>query len=190
MGNLKKSKTRNTLIVGIISTAIILAFVSLSFTSTEISLEQIIENKDCEALQKWENDHIYEDTLEISSELKTKIFKMEIGCELKVIQNLFGTVTENKEYEIQIEIDKYQYKKGDIMKVEITITPEYNKGISLKFDNYIASMYNIMSADEDGKYRELLTTKLLKEGKHTIGIHKGVSPTGYWGESIEFEIIK
>jgi len=180
------------LIIGIIATASLLVFVSLSFTSTEINLEQIIENKDCKALQKWEDDHIYEDTLEISSELKTKIFKMEMECELKVIQNLFGTdtVTENKEYEIQIEIDKYQYKKGEIMKVEITITPEHNKGISLKFDNNFANMYNILSADEDGKYRELLTTKLLKEGKHTIGIHKGVSPTGYWGEPIEFEIIK
>lgn len=185
-------KTSNALIVGIISSVTILAFVSLSLISSEINLDQIIENKDYKALQKWENDQLLDENLNLSSKQVTELLKLDMECKLKIIKNLYNpdTITENKEFEVQIIIDKYQYKKGDIMKAEIIITPEYNKGISLKFDNYIANMYDIMSADEDGKYRELLTTKLLKEGKHTIGIHKGASPTGFLGEPIEFEIIK
>ena len=84
-------KKSNFTIIGIIITAgIISAFVSLLLLYPETSLEQILQNRDCQALQKWENEHIYDDALELSSELKTKIFKLEMECESKAFENIFG----------------------------------------------------------------------------------------------------
>lgn len=190
--NVKKLMMKNILILGIICIAAVLAFASLSFTSTEINLDQIIENKDCKALQQWENNQLFDDNLNLSSEQITSLLKLDGECELKIIKNLFDIeiVEENKEYDIQITLDKHEYKRGEIMNVEVSITPEHNKGIYLKFDNKSSHMSSIRYNNEDGKYEGTINMKNMDIGNHIIGIHKESSPTGYWGEPIEFEIVK
>lgn len=84
-------KKNDFLIIGIIiTTGPILVFARLSLMSSETSMEQILKNKDCKALQKWEDEHIYDETLKPSSELRTRIFKMEMECGAKALENVFG----------------------------------------------------------------------------------------------------
>ncbi len=63
---------------------------SLSSIFTEISLEQIIKNKDCKALEKWGNDNKFEDNLSLSSKQLEKAMKLEFECQTKAFENVFG----------------------------------------------------------------------------------------------------
>jgi len=45
-----------------------------------MTLDQIIKNRDCSALDKWENEHMFDDDLNISSEQLSDAMKLAIEC--------------------------------------------------------------------------------------------------------------
>ena len=58
--------------------------------SATLTLDQIIQNKDCNALMKWEEEHMFDDDLDISSEQLSGVMKLAMECTGKVLDNVFG----------------------------------------------------------------------------------------------------
>lgn len=75
---------------GILGTAIILISLSSLSISPEMSLEQIIKNKDCKALEKWGDNNKFNENLNLSSKQLEEAMKLEFECEAKALKNIFG----------------------------------------------------------------------------------------------------
>jgi len=76
-------------IIGVVSVVIIIVVILLG--SASATLDQILASKDCTALEKWGEDHIYDDNLDITDEQKKKILSVGMECAGKAIQNMFGS---------------------------------------------------------------------------------------------------
>jgi len=55
-----------------------------------MTLDQIIKNRDCSALDKWENEHMFDDNLNISSEQMSAAISLATECIGKALGNMFG----------------------------------------------------------------------------------------------------
>ena len=76
---------------GISVVAIILIVVALSGPTVAVmSLDQILANKDCEALDKWGNEHLYDENLNLTNEQQKKIMSVGFECGMKAVKNMFG----------------------------------------------------------------------------------------------------
>lgn len=60
------------------------------YQSPSVTLDQIIKNKDCVALDKWENEHMFDDDLNVSSEQLSASMKLAAECVGKALKNMFG----------------------------------------------------------------------------------------------------
>jgi len=81
---------RNYLFILIAVVAIVLIVMVYSMAATS-SLDQIIKNKDCTALSKWEEEHIFDDNLNISSEQLSSTMKLATECVGKALGNTLGS---------------------------------------------------------------------------------------------------
>lgn len=59
---------KNYLFILIAVTSAVILITVFSLMSATMTLDQTIKNKDCTALSKWEEEHIFDDNLNISSE--------------------------------------------------------------------------------------------------------------------------
>jgi len=97
---------KNYLFILIAVTAIVLVVVSYSMSAT-LTLDQIIKNKDCVALDKWENEHMFDDNLNISSEQMSGAMKLAMECTGIALNNMLGDKLDTKQegkYSEQITI--------------------------------------------------------------------------------------
>ena len=72
--------------------AIVIIGVVVSYQSPSMTLDQIIKNRDCAALDKWENDHMFDDNLDISSEKMSAAMSLATECVGKALDNMFGNL--------------------------------------------------------------------------------------------------
>ena len=56
-----------------------------------MSLDEILANKDCTALEKWGEDKIYDDNLNLTEEQRSKMMELSIDCSIKGAKNLLGS---------------------------------------------------------------------------------------------------
>jgi len=80
-------------IFGLIAISIVIVIIGavVLYQSPSMTLDQIIKNKDCSALDKWENDHMFDDDLNISSEQMSNARKLATECVGKVLNNMLGS---------------------------------------------------------------------------------------------------
>jgi len=74
----------------VIVIAIVIIGVIVSYQSPSMTLEQIIKNKDCAALDKWEEEHMFDDNLNISSKQMSAAMSLATECVEKALGNMFG----------------------------------------------------------------------------------------------------
>lgn len=101
------SMNKNYLFAGIgaVSIVIILSVV-LSVLGASINLDQILANKDCAALEKWEAEYIYDENLNLTNEQKKKIMSVGLGCVGKAMNNVFGNSDSSSTVSDNIEENK------------------------------------------------------------------------------------
>ncbi len=75
------------------------------YQSSSMTLDQIIKNKDCAALSKWEEEHMFDDNLNISSEQMSQAMKLATECVGKVLKNMSGS-SDSKTNEYLENMDK------------------------------------------------------------------------------------
>ena len=83
-----------------------------------ITLDQIIKNKDCAALEKWENKHMFDDDLNVSPEQLSAAIKLAAECVGKVVGNMFGNSDLSTDTTDPIVILDEILNKGDCEGVE------------------------------------------------------------------------
>ena len=71
---------------------IVIIGVVILYQSPSMTLDQIIKNRDCSALDKWENDHMFDDNLNISSEQMSAAMSLATECVGKALGNMFGNL--------------------------------------------------------------------------------------------------
>ena len=75
-------------------TAIVIAIVVIGvvvlYQSPSMTLDQIIKNRDCSGLEKWEEEHMFDDNLNISSEQMSAVMNLTTECVGKALGNMFG----------------------------------------------------------------------------------------------------
>lgn len=81
---------KNYLFVGGVGAVITVVVVMILSSSASMSLDVILANKDCVALEKWEEEHIYDENLNLTDEQKKKIMSVGFGCVRKAMNNMFG----------------------------------------------------------------------------------------------------
>ena len=69
--------------------AIVIIGVVILYQSPSMTLDQIIKNRNCSALEKWENDHMFDDNLDISSEQLSAAMSLAAECVGKALGNMF-----------------------------------------------------------------------------------------------------
>ena len=72
-----------------VAIVLVIAFSSMSATLT---LDQIIKNKDCSALEKWEEEHMFDDDLNMSSEQLSAAMSLAAECVGKALGNMLGNL--------------------------------------------------------------------------------------------------
>ena len=77
-------------VLGIVVIVIAIIGVVVLYQSPSMTLDQIIKNKDCSALDKWENEHIFDDDLNVSSEQMSAAMSLATKCIGKALGNMFG----------------------------------------------------------------------------------------------------
>ncbi len=101
------------LIAVVIAIILIIVFSSIFTTMT---LDQIIKNKDCVALDKWDNEHMFDDNLNISPEQMSAVTSLTMECAGKALGNMFGDKSDTKQedkYSEQITIVNNLIKDRD-----------------------------------------------------------------------------
>jgi len=76
--------------IGIISALIILFVVISGSTFTAITLDEIIKNKDCNGLMQWEEDHMFDNELDLTSKQISGGTQLAMECTGKALDNMFG----------------------------------------------------------------------------------------------------
>jgi len=76
--------------IGAVIVVIILVISLSSSTISVMTLDQILTNKDCVALEKWEEEHIYDENLNLTDEQKKKMMSVGLECVGKAMKNMFG----------------------------------------------------------------------------------------------------
>jgi len=71
-----------------VATAIIIV-VALS-GSASMTLDQILEAKDCEALDKWGDKYLYDENLNLTDKQQSGIMKLGFTCGMNVAKNMLG----------------------------------------------------------------------------------------------------
>jgi len=77
-----------------IYTLIILAVIGIAilgivlYQIPSMTLDQIIKNKDCTALSKWEEEHMFDDNLNVSSEQMSAAMSLAAECVGKALGNM------------------------------------------------------------------------------------------------------
>ena len=81
---------RPFVIVGIVAAFVVVGVVVIVVLGEPaMSLDQILKNKDCEALDKWQTN-LYDDNLNLSAEQKSGMMELALECGMKAIGNMFG----------------------------------------------------------------------------------------------------
>lgn len=115
---------KNYLFVGIgaVSIAIVIVVAVVLFgTATSMSLDQILASKDCQALDKWGDDHLYDENLNLTDEQQNKIMSVGFGCGMKAVKNMFGgadsssTVTDEHREALRVFTDIRETQDCDRM---------------------------------------------------------------------------
>ncbi len=104
---------KNYLFILITVVVIILAVVFYNSTITTITLDQIIKNKDCTTLSKWEEEHIFDDDLNISSEQLSSAMKLAIECTGKALKNMGGNLDSSHTLTDQERASDLEYTLSD-----------------------------------------------------------------------------
>jgi len=81
---------KNYIFILIAVAAIVLVAVAYSMTAT-MTLDQIIKNKDCVALDKWDNERMFDNNLDISSEQMSAAMKLAMECVGIGLDNMLGS---------------------------------------------------------------------------------------------------
>jgi hypothetical protein len=82
---------RNYLLVGGVGAIVVVVVVVMLSSFASMSLDVILANKDCEALEKWGDEHWYDENLNLTDEQKKKIFSVGLECGMKAVNNMFGS---------------------------------------------------------------------------------------------------
>jgi len=91
-------------VLGIVVIAIVIIGVVVLYQSPSMTLDQIIKNRDCSALDKWENDHMFDDNLNISSEQLSATMSLATECVGKALKNMFGNSDSSTDTTDPIEV--------------------------------------------------------------------------------------
>ncbi len=78
-------------VLAAISIVIVIIGVVVLYQSSSITLDQIIKNKDCTALSKWEEEHMFDNNLNVSSEQMSAAMKLATECVGKALKNMSGS---------------------------------------------------------------------------------------------------
>ena len=81
-------KEKYLILIGGIVTVSVVA-VLLSMNSPSMTLDQIIQNRDCKALMEWEEEHMFDEDLQITKEQTVEGMKLGFECGIKALQNEF-----------------------------------------------------------------------------------------------------
>ena len=178
--------------VGIIAVGLILAVViSSSSKVSSITLDEIIKNKNCKALQEWELEHSFDENLKISSEQMSAGMSLALKCTGKMLDNIGNAsppsqsnvevvqdesyveitsdnIIENSlhQYNVQITLDKDQYFFNQYIHVNVAVSPIVDGTIIIGVDDY-RSKY-VRDYDQDGNY----TIKILAQPFWGVGMHE------------------
>ena len=74
----------------IVVIAIVIIGVVVLYQSPSITLDQILKNRDCSALDKWEEEHMFDDDLNISTEQMSATMSLATECVGKALGNMLG----------------------------------------------------------------------------------------------------
>ncbi len=56
-----------------------------------MSLDQILANRDCTALDEWGNENLFREGLDLTQEQRSGIMNLAFECEFKALENMFGS---------------------------------------------------------------------------------------------------
>ena len=93
--------------------AIVIIGVVVSYQSPSMALDQIIKNRDCSALDKWEEEHMFDDDLNMSSEQMSAAMSLATECVGKALGNMFGNSDSLSDTTDPIEVLDEILKKKD-----------------------------------------------------------------------------
>ena len=96
-----------------IGVAIVIIGVVVLYQSPSITLEQIIKNRDCSALEKWEEEHMFDDNLNVSSEQMSAAMKLATECVGKALKNMSGNSDSSTDTTDPMVVLDELLKKGD-----------------------------------------------------------------------------
>ena len=134
-----------------------IAILSLSESSPEASLQQIVDNKDCAGFVKWEENNMFNESIELSPKLQEDAMKLYGECGVKALQNTFGSSTTTKTNEDpikslqQIIVDQdcqkfeqwtSQYKTDGIKNIPDELNEEKEKMHAKCLKSRMAEMFN------------------------------------------------
>lgn len=201
--------------VGIVIVVIILAITLSQNSTVSMTLDEIIKNRDCKALHEWELDHSFDANLDITSKQMTEGVQLAMECTGKVLDNMMGISSSSQsaesdneitvdntvdtpttiqdEYEIQITLDKQQYRVGETMQIDVTISPDWYDGITIGIDSSGSNRYKISDKNQDSEYDMTLKISPLwgDIGIHNVNLRNNAySNFGDITPFVEFEIIE
>lgn len=171
-------------IVGIAVVGIIALVAILSVSSiTSMSLDQILKNKDCEALEKWGNEYLYDENLNLTNEQQKKIMSVGFECGMKAAKNIFSDsskiITPPQPEKVKpvdkITLDKFQYRSGEVVNVEVSVADPTIKDVSIILQKW------------DGKYSQKENVSIDRFGNGSVDF---VIPEIYpsMGKNILFDV--
>jgi len=99
-------------VLGIVVIVIAIIGVVVSYQSPSMTLDQIIKNSDCTSLDKWEEEHMFDD-LNISSEQMSAAMSLATECVGKALGNMFGNLDSLSDTTDPIEVLNEILKKKD-----------------------------------------------------------------------------
>jgi len=76
-------------VLTVIGIPIVIIGVVVLYQSPSMTLDQILKNRDCTALDKWEEEHMFDDDLNISPEQLSAAMSLAAECVGKVLDNMF-----------------------------------------------------------------------------------------------------
>ena len=149
MSSQKKSMNKMYIIVGAVVGIIVLVSILSVPAITSMSLDQILKDRDCTALEKWSEEHIYDENLSITNEQQSKIMSVGFECGMRSVNNILpgisGIITSQSEKDSSeiitqsekarpvnsITTDKYTYQSGEIVNVEVNVNDPTIKDVSI-----------------------------------------------------------
>jgi|APSaa5957512535_1039671.scaffolds.fasta_scaffold58001_2 hypothetical protein len=144
----KKSSNNIFILIGISVGAIASIVILFSFMFASPTLDQILEKRDCAALEKWGQDKIYRNDLNLTPKQQSGITNLGIECGMKIVKNIFPSLFQNTNSEkpnhdvkdiIPLSIDKYKYHSGEIVKVVLQLDDPSIQEVMVSLERWDAS---------------------------------------------------